>query len=285
MRHCPHYERLAVRSFARWLAYLRGALEVSLCEKTRRFMEQMRRKSCLRLSMLDGRRQQASLQRPALGLISLSLRLVDRIWILQQSVGGVCCIVGVWLIWSPGHVSGATGGETFFYPNFHAPRDLLKLSRELANTVQRDTGYQALMKVRCSNGLQVSAYHGSFLQHTFGADLEIGSVDADKALGVLFSYDGKLEPKLDAHFQAALLYTSANGQRRVRCINVVAAVNEGGMETMKFVDQDAVVNIIAKEGMSAYLPIQIMHSDLRSCLQNGRQVAEGRTRKYHGENG
>lgn len=148
-----------------------------------------------------------------------------------------------------GHVSGVTGGETYFYPNFHAPRDLLKLSKEMAHTVQRETGYQALMKVRCSNGLQVSAYHGSFLQHTFGADLEIGAVDADKALGVLFSYDGKLDPKLDAHFQAALLYTSANGQRRVRCINVVAAVNEGGMETMKFIDQDSVVNIIAKEGM------------------------------------
>lgn len=106
------------------------------------------------------------------------------------------------------------------------------------------------MKVRCSNGLQVSSYHGSFLQHTFGADLEIGSVDADKALGVLFSYDGKLDPKLDAHFQAALLYTSADGQRRVRCINVVAAVNDAGMETLKFVDQDAVVNIIGKEGTS-----------------------------------
>lgn len=150
----------------------------------------------------------------------------------------------------PGHVSGVTGGETFFYPNFHAPRDLLKLSKEMAHAVQRETGFQALMKVRCSNGLQVSAYHGSFLQHTFGADLEIGAIDADKALGVLFSYDGKLDTKLDAHFQAALLYTSANGQRRVRCINVVAAVNEGGMETMKFIDQDAVVNIIAKEGMS-----------------------------------
>jgi protein transport protein SEC24 len=30
----------------------------------------------------------------------------------------------------------------------------------------------------------------------------------------------------------------------------VAAVNEGGLETMKFVDQDAVVSIIAKEGKS-----------------------------------
>ncbi|KAL3462974.1 hypothetical protein BJX64DRAFT_131380 [Aspergillus heterothallicus] len=146
-----------------------------------------------------------------------------------------------------GHVPEVTGGETFFYPNFHAPRDIRKLSEEIAHAVTRETGYQALMKVRCSNGLQVSSYHGNFVQHTFGADLEIGSIDADKAIAVLFSYDGKLDTKLDAHFQAALLYTSANGQRRVRCINIVAAVNEGGMETMKYIDQDAVVSIIAKE--------------------------------------
>ncbi|KAJ5843289.1 uncharacterized protein N7525_001030 [Penicillium rubens] len=163
-----------------------------------------------------------------------------------------------------GHVSSLTGGETFFYPNFHAPRDLLKLRKEIAHAVTRETGYQTLMKVRCSNGLQVSAYHGNFVQHTLGADLEIAGVDADKAVGVLFSYDGKLDPKLDAHFQAALLYTSADGQRRVRCINVVAAVNEGGLETMKFVDQDAVVSVIAKEAASKTLDKNL--KDIRASI-------------------
>ncbi|KAI9801720.1 MAG: COPII coat Sec23p-Sfb3p heterodimer component [Piccolia ochrophora] len=146
-----------------------------------------------------------------------------------------------------GHVSAATGGETFYYPNFHSPRDTTKLSKEIKHTLVRETGYQALMKVRCSNGLQVSSYHGNFVQHTFGADLEFGAVDADKAIGVLFSYDGKLDSKLDAHFQNALLYTTSTGERRVRCCNIVASVSEGGREGMRFVDQDAVVNIIAKE--------------------------------------
>jgi protein transport protein SEC24 len=149
-----------------------------------------------------------------------------------------------------GHVSRLTGGEMFFYPNFMSPRDSAKAQFELDHAFRRETGYQALMKVRCSNGLQVASYHGSFLQHSFGADLEIGTMDADKAIGVIFSYDGKLDPKLDAHFQAALLYTSADGQRRVRCINVVAGVNEGAAETMRTVDQDAVINIIAKEASS-----------------------------------
>jgi protein transport protein SEC24 len=106
------------------------------------------------------------------------------------------------------------------------------------------------MKVRCSNGLQVSAYHGNFTHHTFGADLEFGVIDADKAIGVTFSYDGKLDAKLDAHFQAALLYTSAGGERRVRCVNLVASVTETGGEAMKYVDQDAITTIIAKESAS-----------------------------------
>lgn len=136
----------------------------------------------------------------------------------------------------------------FYYPNFRAPRDVLKLSSEIAHSVRRETGYHATMKIRCSNGLQVAAYHGNFLHHVFGTDLELGSIDADKAISAVFTYDGKLDSKLDAHFQAALLYTTAGGQRQVRCINIVAAVSEGGMETMKSIDHDAVLNVLAKDG-------------------------------------
>lgn len=146
-----------------------------------------------------------------------------------------------------GHVSALSGGETYFYPNYTAPRDVEKLTKEIEHTVTRETGYQALMKVRCSNGLQVASYHGNFLQHNFGADLELGSVDADKALGVMFSYDGKLDSKLDAHFQCALLYTTASGERRVRCTNTVASVSDNLPEVMRYVDQDAVLSMIAKE--------------------------------------
>ncbi len=134
-----------------------------------------------------------------------------------------------------------------------------KLTKEVERAVTRETGYQALMKVRCSNGLQVSSYHGNFLQHSFGADLELGSVDADKALGVMFSYDGKLDSKLDAHFQCALLYTTASGERRVRCTNTVASVSENLIEVMRFVDQDAVVSLIAKEGQSRILAAYPWH--------------------------
>ncbi|KAK4111583.1 hypothetical protein N656DRAFT_733417 [Canariomyces notabilis] len=165
-----------------------------------------------------------------------------------------------------GYVSATTGGETFYYPNFIAPRDNTKLSLEIKHAVTRETGYQALMKVRCSNGLQVSGYHGNFIQHTFGADLEIGVIDADKALGVSFSYDGKLDSKLDAHFQSALLYTTASGQRRVRCSNVIAAVSENARDCIKFIDQDAVYSLLAKEASTKLATTSSTLKDIRLSL-------------------
>ena len=171
----------------------------------------------------------------------------------------------------------------YFYPNYVAPRDDLKLSQEIKHTITRETGYQALMKVRCSNGLQVSSYHGNFMQHTFGADLEFGVVDADKAVGVMFNYDGKLDSKLDAHFQCALLYTTSGGERRVRCTNTVASVSEGAMEAMRLVDQDAVVNIIAKEGKSSDVFRRSELNPFGSRLKNDRASAERYSKRINRE--
>ncbi|CAK7241893.1 MAG: COPII coat Sec23p-Sfb3p heterodimer component [Sporothrix thermara] len=180
-----------------------------------------------------------------------------------------------------GHVSSTTGGEAFYYPNFIAGRDNAKLSMEVKHAVTRETGYQALIKVRCSNGLQISSYHGNFVQHTLGADLEIGAIDADKAIGVTFSYDGKLDTKLDAHFQSALLYTTADGQRRVRCSNVIASVSDNTRESLKFVDQDAVYSILAKEAATKLASTSANLKDTRLWLTERTIEVLAGYRKHH----
>lgn len=164
-----------------------------------------------------------------------------------------------------GHISEKTGGEMYYYPNYVYPRDNARIAKELSRSVTRESGFQALLKVRCSNGLQVSNYFGNFTQHTFGADIELGSIDADKSFGVSFSYDGKLDPRLDAHFQSALLYTTATGERRIRCTNTVASVTEGTQAAMKLVDQDAVVTLFAKQA-AAQIPDRML-KDIRNRVQ------------------
>ncbi|KAF2173671.1 hypothetical protein M409DRAFT_15948 [Zasmidium cellare ATCC 36951] len=180
-----------------------------------------------------------------------------------------------------GHVSEKTGGETFYYPNWAYPRDTLKLQKELSHTVQREQGFAALMKIRCSNGLQLSHYSGNFTQHTFGADLEMGTITEDNALSATFSYDGKLETRNDAHFQSALLYTTTGGQRRVRCTNVVATVTENARDSLRFVDQDAVLSVIAKES-AARIPERSLQ-DVRQAIQDKTTDILAGYRKHHSE--
>lgn len=96
-----------------------------------------------------------------------------------------------------GFVAEKTGGETYYYPNWSYPRDLLRLEKEISHTVHRGQGYSALMKVRCSNGLQIAHYSGNFTQHTFGADLELATVTEDSGMCVTFSYDGKVSFRLN----------------------------------------------------------------------------------------
>ncbi|KAK4548744.1 hypothetical protein LTR36_008517 [Oleoguttula mirabilis] len=180
-----------------------------------------------------------------------------------------------------GFVAEKTGGETYYYPNWSYPRDCLRLEKELAHTVQRDQGYAALMKVRCSNGLQIAHYSGNFTQHTFGADLELASITQDSGMSVTFAYDGKLDPKMDAHFQAALLYTTTSGQRRVRCINSVASASETARESMKFVDQDAVLSIIAKEAASK-VPERSLKEIRQSIQDKAVDILAGYRKNFSG---
>ncbi|KAF2718450.1 beta-sandwich domain of Sec23/24 [Polychaeton citri CBS 116435] len=167
-----------------------------------------------------------------------------------------------------GFVAEKTGGETFYFPNWTYPRDCLRLAKEISHNVQCEQGYAALMKVRCSNGLQVAHYSGNFTQHTFGADLEMANIRDDTGLCVTFSYDGKLDPKFDAHFQSALLYTTSTGERRVRCSNLVATVSETARDSMRLVDQDAVITVLAKEAASKVAIDGRSMSDVRKALQD-----------------
>lgn len=151
-----------------------------------------------------------------------------------------------------GLLAGITGGEIYFYPNFRSDRDGGKFAYELNHAVTRETGYNVLMRTRCSNGLRVHDHFGNFYQRNI-TDLEFGTIDADKAVGVLVKYDGKLDEKQDAYFQSAILYTTAEGERRVRTHNIAIPVTSSLGNVFRYADMDTTVNFMSKEATSQLL--------------------------------
>ncbi|KAG0229526.1 COPII coat Sec23p-Sfb3p heterodimer component [Actinomortierella wolfii] len=151
-----------------------------------------------------------------------------------------------------GCLPSITGGETFFYPHFHASRDGFKLRGTIARLVQRPFGFNALMRVRCSAGLRVAEHFGNFHMKN-STDLELAGLDSEKAFGVLVKHEGRLDEKTEASFQVALLYTTADGRRRVRVHNFSTPVASLLGNVFRWADMDTTINFLSKGAVAQAL--------------------------------
>ncbi|KMT02852.1 hypothetical protein BVRB_8g194310 isoform B [Beta vulgaris subsp. vulgaris] len=112
-------------------------------------------------------------------------------------------------------VPRTTGGQVYYYYPFSAVSDTAKLCNDLRWNVTRPQGFEAVMRVRCSQGLQVQEYSGNFCKR-IPTDVDLPAIDCDKALMVTLKHDDKLQDGAECAFQCALLYTTVYGQRRIR---------------------------------------------------------------------
>lgn len=75
-------------------------------------------------------------------------------------------------------------------------------------------GMEAVARMRCSTGLTVERYLGSFHWRTV-TDIDLPAINADQSIAVQLRHDDKLDK--EAFFQFVVLYTSTLGERRIRC--------------------------------------------------------------------
>ncbi|KDN43108.1 hypothetical protein K437DRAFT_274996 [Tilletiaria anomala UBC 951] len=168
-----------------------------------------------------------------------------------------------------GALPGLTGGDVFFHPRFDPLRDSVRLRSQIKRTLLRETGFNATLRIRASNGLRVHEHVGNFLQRNV-TDLEMGSIDSDKAFACLIKHDGKLDEKQEAHFQCAILYTTADGARRVRCHNLAVPVTQLLGNVFRYADMDATVAYYTKEAVSLALtkPLkEVRHFLTSKCVK------------------
>ncbi|XP_010523551.1 PREDICTED: protein transport protein Sec24-like At4g32640 [Tarenaya hassleriana] len=108
-----------------------------------------------------------------------------------------------------------TGGQVYYYYPFSALSDPPKLYNDLRWNITRPQGFEAVMRVRCSQGIQVQDYSGNFCKR-IPTDIDLPAIDCDKAIMVTLKHDDKLQDGTECAFQCALLYTTIYGERRIR---------------------------------------------------------------------
>ncbi|KAB2617882.1 transport protein Sec24-like [Pyrus ussuriensis x Pyrus communis] len=85
-----------------------------------------------------------------------------------------------------------TGGQVYYYHPFSAVSDPAKLYNDLRWNVTRPQGLEGVMRVRCSQGIQVQEYHGSFCKR-IPTDVDVPGIDCDKTVMVTLKHDDKLQ--------------------------------------------------------------------------------------------
>jgi protein transport protein SEC24 len=105
--------------------------------------------------------------------------------------------------------------------------------------------FEAVMRVRASRGVKVSAFHGNhFLR---GADLlALPTCDQDKGFSCELAHEEQNLSCSHILIQAALLYTSSDGERRIRVHNLNLPVTQNMSDMYSLVDVPATMNSLLK---------------------------------------
>lgn len=142
-----------------------------------------------------------------------------------------------------------TGGQVYYYYPFSVVCDPAKLYNDLRWNVTRPQGFEAVMRVRCSQGIQVQEYSGNFCKR-IPTDVDLPGIDCDKSILVTLKHDDKLQDGSECAFQCALLYTTVFGQRRIRVTTLSLPCTNMLSYLFRSADLDTQFTCFLKQGAS-----------------------------------
>lgn len=181
-------------------------------------------------------------------------------------------------------ISKYSGGSTHYYPGFHYqlnPSLTDKFESDLKRYLSRKIGFEAVMRIRCTKGLAIHTFHGNFFVRSTDL-LSLPNISPDAGFAMQMSIEEPLTESDTACFQAALLYTSCKGERRIRvhtlCLPVTARVHE----VIYGADQQAIVGLLTKMAVDRSLSSSM--SDARDALINACVDAIAAFKTVNGSN-
>ncbi|XP_063290737.1 protein transport protein Sec24C isoform X2 [Pelobates fuscus] len=144
-----------------------------------------------------------------------------------------------------GVVPYQTGGSVYKYAFFQPETDKERFLNDLRRDVQKEIGFDAVMRVRTSTGIRATDFFGAFYMSNT-TDVELAGLDCDKTVTVEFKHDDKLNEDTGALLQCAVLYTSCGGERRLRIHNMALSCCAQLADLYRNCETDTLINYFAK---------------------------------------
>lgn len=159
-----------------------------------------------------------------------------------------------------------TAGQTYLYPGFNAgkPEDAIKFSTEFGRVLAMPIGLEAVIRVRATRGIRMSAFHGNFFIRSTDL-LALPTVPQDQN----YVIELQLEDDLKGAFvvlQTAILHTTCHGERRIRVITQAMPTTDSTAELFGSADQIAIASYLANKAVEKSLSGTL--DDARNVVTN-----------------
>ncbi|RUS79855.1 hypothetical protein EGW08_012381 [Elysia chlorotica] len=172
-------------------------------------------------------------------------------------------------------ISKYSAGCIYYYPSFHSVRNpglVDKFDTDLRRYLTRKIGFESVMRIRCTRGLSIHTFHGNFFVRSTDL-LSLPNINPDAGFGMQMSIEDNLQDSSTISFQAALLYTSSKGERRIRVHTLCVPVTNQLSDIFAGADQQAIAALLAKMAVDRSLNSAI--SDARDAMMNASLDALG----------
>jgi protein transport protein SEC24 len=174
-----------------------------------------------------------------------------------------------------------TGGQTWFYAGWNAgrPEDAIKFASEFSDYLSSEIGLEAVLRVRATTGLRMSAFYGNFFNRS--SDLcAFPAFPRDQCYVVEVAIDETLTKNIVC-LQTAVLHTTCNGERRIRVMTLALPTTTNLADIYASADQCAVTTYFTHKAVEKALGSGLeaardgLQSKLIELLQTFRKELAG----------
>ena len=145
-----------------------------------------------------------------------------------------------------------TGGELIHYQSFKggSAYDEHRLREDIFRLLCSNVALEAVLKIRCSEGLRVFAVHGPGYVKGDASEVNIAAVGEDLTFVATFEYTQDIEDeRSNAFLQVSLLHTTLEGKRCVRVMNIQLPLTSQLSSVFRHSDIDTVTNLLCRKSV------------------------------------
>lgn len=149
---------------------------------------------------------------------------------------------------SMGELAKCTAGALRSYVNFNEEKDAPRFESQVRKALTSTTAFEAVMRIRCTKGMRITNFYGNFFIR--GTDLlALPNCNTDSVFAFDLAHDEQNVTSSHVTIQAALLYTSSGGERRIRVMTQALPVTSLTSAVVASMDTDTCCTLLAKQAL------------------------------------